>query len=110
MAVDIETGRPKLANVSGGLSGPAIKPVALHKVYLVANAVDIPVIGIGGIMDHRDALEFLIAGARAVQVGTANFINPRATVDIVEGLGRFCLEKGIGAIGEIIGSLKADCS
>ena len=80
--------------------------MALHMVYQVARTVGIPVIGIGGIMDHRDAREFLIAGAAAVQIGTANFINPRATLDVLEGLGRFCREKGIGRIGEIVGSLR----
>jgi dihydroorotate dehydrogenase (NAD+) catalytic subunit len=106
MAIDIETRLPKLANISGGLSGPAIKPVALYQVWQVVNAVKIPVIGIGGITDYRDALEFLIAGARAVQVGTANFVNPRASLDIIEGLRGYCLEKGIDNINDIIGSLK----
>jgi len=106
MAIDIERRRPKLANISGGLSGPAIKPVALYQVWQVVNAVKIPVIGIGGIMDYRDALEFLIAGARAIQVGTANFVNPRATLEIIEGLRGYCLEKGIDNINDIIGSLK----
>ena len=77
MAIDVDSGMPKLANISGGLSGPAIRPVALHMVYQVVKTFDIPVIGVGGIMDYRDALEFFIAGARAVQVGTASFVNPR---------------------------------
>jgi dihydroorotate dehydrogenase (NAD+) catalytic subunit len=106
MAIDIETRLPKLANISGGLSGPAIKPVALYQVWQVVNAVKIPVIGIGGITDYRDALEFLIAGARAIQVGTANFVNPRASLDILEGIKSYCLEKGIDNINDIIGSLK----
>jgi len=106
MAVDIETRAPRLANISGGLSGPAIKPVALHMVYQVVKAVKIPVIGVGGIMDHRDALEFIIAGARAIQVGTANFVNPRATLDIIEGIEKYCVEKGIDKIRDIIGSIK----
>lgn len=106
MVIDIESRTPKLANVSGGLSGPAIRPVALHMVYQVVNSVDIPVIGVGGIMDYRDALQFLIAGARAVEVGTVNFVNPRATLDILEGIRKFCVEKGIAHIDEIIGSLK----
>jgi dihydroorotate dehydrogenase (NAD+) catalytic subunit len=106
MAVDVENRRPVLANVTGGLSGPAIKPVALHMVYQVARAVDIPVIGIGGIMDPRDALEFLIAGARAVQVGTANFVNPKATIDILEGLEAFCRDNGFSRIDEVIGSIR----
>jgi dihydroorotate dehydrogenase (NAD+) catalytic subunit len=105
MAIDVETRTPKLANVSGGLSGPAIRPVALHMVYQVVKTVGIPVIGMGGIMDHRDALEFLIAGARAVQVGTASFVNSRATLDVLEGLRRYCREQGVDRIEEIIGSL-----
>lgn len=108
MAVDIDKRRPRLANLSGGLSGPAIRPIALYMVYRVVRAVRIPVIGMGGIMDYRDALEFLIAGARAVQVGTANFANPRATLDIVDGLRRYCVEKKIGRIEEVIGTLTTD--
>ncbi len=110
MAIDIETRLPKLANISGGLSGPAIKPVALYQVWQVVNAVKIPVIGIGGITDYRDALEFLIAGAMAVQVGTANFVNPRASLDILEGIRDYCLERGIAHISDIIGSLKLTTS
>ena len=106
MAVDIEERVPKLANISGGLSGPAIRPVALHMVYRVVREVSIPVIAIGGIMDYRDALEFLMVGARAVQVGTANFVNPKTAPEMVEGLSRFCVEKGIDRIEDIIGSLK----
>jgi len=108
MAIDIESHAPKLANISGGLSGPAIRPVALHMVYQAVKAVNIPVIGIGGIMDYRDALEFLIAGAQAVQVGTANFVDPRAALNIVEGLRIYCKEKGIAHINELTGSLKLD--
>lgn len=106
MAVDIESRTPKLANISGGLSGPAIRPVALHMVYQVVKTVDIPVIGVGGIMDYRDALEFLMAGACAIEVGTANFVNPHASMDILEGIRKFCEEKDIDHIGELIGSLK----
>ncbi|MBW1736993.1 MAG: nitronate monooxygenase, partial [Deltaproteobacteria bacterium] len=102
MAIDIYTREPKLASFSGGLSGPAIRPVALYMVHEVVSAVRIPVIGIGGIVDYRDALEFLIAGARAIQVGTANFVNPRATLDIVEGLKKFCEDQGISSIDEIM--------
>jgi dihydroorotate dehydrogenase (NAD+) catalytic subunit len=108
MAIDIERRRPKLANISGGLSGPAIKPVALYQVWQAVNTVKIPVIGIGGIMDYRDALEFLIAGAKAIQVGTASFVNPRATLEILDGLKSYCLEKGIDDINDIIGSLNVD--
>ena len=108
MAVDIESREPRLASVSGGLSGPAIRPVALYMVREVVKAVRIPVIGIGGITDYRNALEFLICGAKAVQVGTANFVNPRATLDIVEGLRKFCDDQGVSSIDEIIGTLKED--
>jgi len=106
MAIDIEKRVPKLANITGGLSGPAIRPVALFMVHQVVRAVKIPVIGVGGIVDYRDALEFLIAGASAIQIGTANFVNPRASLDIVEGLRSFCQEKGIDRIEDLIGTLK----
>ena len=106
MAVDIERRRPKLANVSGGLSGPAIRPVALFMVYQVVRSVRIPVIGMGGIMNERDALEFLIAGARAVQVGTANFVDPQAPIRIIEGLKDYCRKNEIGSLDEIVGSLQ----
>jgi dihydroorotate dehydrogenase (NAD+) catalytic subunit len=106
MAIDIKSRRPKLANVFGGLSGPAIKPIALYMVYQVARAVKIPVIGMGGIMDHKDAVEFLMVGARAVEMGTANFVNPRATLEAIEGLRAYCAENGIREIGEIVGSLR----
>ena len=106
MAIDIESRTPRLANISGGLSGPAIRPVALYMVYQVVQAVNIPVIGVGGIVDYRDALEFLIAGASAIQVGTANFISPKATLNIIEGLKKFCEKRKIGRIEEIIGTLK----
>jgi dihydroorotate dehydrogenase (NAD+) catalytic subunit len=107
MAVDIHTRRPKIANITGGLSGPAIRPVALRMVWQAAQTVKIPVVGIGGIMTAEDALEFLIVGATAVQVGTANFVNPRATTDIIEGIERFLAQKGIGSVKEIVGSLDA---
>jgi len=106
MAIDIETRRPKLANITGGLSGPAIKPVALRMVWQTAQSVKIPVIGIGGIMTAKDALEFLIAGAVAVQVGTANFINTHATIDIIEGIEVFLMERNIADIANIIGTLE----
>ncbi len=106
MAVDVPTRKPKLANITGGLSGPAIKPIALRMVWEAAQAVRIPVIGIGGIMNAMDAMEFFIVGARAVQVGTANFVNPRVTVEIVEGLRRYLVENNISNINEIIGSLR----
>ena len=106
MAIDIETRRPKLANITGGLSGPAIKPVALRMVWQVARAVNVPVVGIGGIMTAKDALEFLIAGAVAVQIGTANFINPHATTDIIDGIETFLMERNISDISDIIATLK----
>jgi dihydroorotate dehydrogenase (NAD+) catalytic subunit len=108
MAVDIATRRPKLANMVGGLSGPAIKPIALYLVHKVAAAVKIPVIGLGGIMDYRDALEFLLVGARAIQVGTANFINPKTAIEIVHGLTDFCSREKISNINEIIGGLRTN--
>jgi len=106
MAIDIETRRPKIGNITGGLSGPAIKPVALRMVWQVAQTVKVPVVGIGGIMTATDALEFLIAGAMAVQVGTANFINPHATTDIIDGIETFMMERNISDISDIIGTLK----
>ena len=106
MAVDVKTRRPKLANITGGLSGPAIKPIALRMVWNAAQAVRIPVIGVGGIIDASDALEFFIVGARAIQVGTANFVNPRASVEIVEGLDAYLAENNISDISQVIGSLR----
>ena len=106
MAIDVETRRPVLANITGGLSGPAIKPVALRMVWQVARAATIPIIGIGGIMKARDALEFLIAGASAVQVGTANFVNPRATIEILDGLEDFMRANGVSRITKLVGSLE----
>jgi dihydroorotate dehydrogenase (NAD+) catalytic subunit len=105
MAIDIETRRPRLWNVTGGLSGPSIKPVALRMVYQAARAVKIPVVGLGGVATTEDALEFLIAGARAVQVGTANFYDPGTSVRIVHGLRDYCQTKRLH-LSEIIGSLK----
>ena len=104
MAVDIETRRPVLGGVTGGLSGPAIKPVALRMVHLVASAVDIPVIGIGGIMTGKDALEFLMVGARAVQVGTANFVSPKACEQIAFEMDQWLDEHGISNVEDFIGT------
>ena len=106
MAIDIETRHPKLANITGGLSGPAIKPVALRMVWQVVQKVNIPVIGVGGIMTAEDALEFLIAGAVAVQIGTANLINPHATIDIIEGIEAFLIKRNISRITDIIGTFQ----
>ncbi len=107
MAVDIRTRRPVLATVTGGLSGPAIKPVALAKVYEVARAVRIPVLGIGGISNANDAIEFLIAGATAVQVGTANFVDPAAGIKIAAGIEKYCDDNRITDSGALVGSLDA---
>ena len=106
MTIDIEKRTSKLANGSGGLSGPAIRPVALHMVRQVVQTVRLPVIGIGGIREARDALEFLIAGADAVQVGTANFVNPGVSLDIISGIEQFLMERHIESVKEIIGTLK----
>lgn len=106
MAIDLKRRRPALANVFGGLSGPAIKPVALRMVYQVAKSVAIPVIGIGGIETAEDALEFMLAGATAVQIGTANFVNPRASEDVVDGIGAYVIQERLSSIREMIGALK----
>ncbi len=106
MAIDIRKRKSILGNFTGGLSGPAIKPIALSMVCQVAKAVKIPIVGMGGIMSAQDALEFLIAGASVVAVGTANFINPRAPLDVLEGIQNYMKENKIKDIKEIIGSLK----
>ena len=103
MAVDVGTMRPKLSTITGGLSGPAIKPVALRMVWQAARAISIPVIGLGGIMNAEDALEFIMAGATAVQVGTASFINPRAGKEIVAGIEKFLVKKEIDSVSTITG-------
>jgi dihydroorotate dehydrogenase (NAD+) catalytic subunit len=105
MAIDIKTRKPKLSTITGGLSGPAIKPIAIAKVFEVFQNVDIPIIGIGGIMNWMDAVEFLIAGARAVQVGTANFVDPTASIQILNGIISYCEENGISDINDLIGSI-----
>jgi dihydroorotate dehydrogenase (NAD+) catalytic subunit len=102
MAIEVEERRPLLGNVAGGLSGPAIKPLALYMVYRVAGAVEVPVIGCGGITTATDVLEFIMAGARAVQVGTATFVNPKAAIEVIEGIERFLGEKGFGDISELV--------
>jgi dihydroorotate dehydrogenase (NAD+) catalytic subunit len=106
MAIDLGTRRPKLGNVFGGLSGPAIKPVALRMVWEVFNAVKVPVVAMGGIMDARDALEFIVCGASCVCPGTANFINPSCAVEIIDGIRDYCVSNGIADINELKGSLK----
>lgn len=105
MAIDIERRRPMLSISTGGLSGPAVKPVALRMVWQVARAVNIPVIGLGGIMNARDAIEFLMAGATAIQVGTANFIDPSVSVKIVKGMDEWLEAHGCKSVDEIIGAL-----
>jgi len=106
MAVDVKTRRPRLANVVGGLSGPAIKPIALRMVWQVTQATNLPIIGLGGIVSVEDALEFLIVGAKAIQVGTANFVNPRVTLEIISGLEDYLRKQGLRDINEIIGTLE----
>lgn len=103
MAIDVAKMKPSLSTITGGLSGPAIKPIALRMVWQVAKAVRVPVIGIGGIMTTSDALEFLLAGASAVQVGTASFIDPQASIKILEGIEKYLLDKGFNDIREIVG-------
>src|SRR5512136_878978 len=106
MAIDLKSRRPVLANITGGLSGPAIKPIALRMVWQVARAVDVPVIGIGGIMTATDALEFLLAGATAVQVGTASFLDPGAAGRIVREMEQYLVDNGIADVRELIGGLR----
>jgi dihydroorotate dehydrogenase (NAD+) catalytic subunit len=108
MSVDIERRRPYLANITGGLSGPAVKPVALRMVWQAVRCLKIPVIGIGGIASAADALEFLITGATAVEIGTANFIHPAVTMLIIDGITEYMKRHGIARIEELIGSLKTD--
>lgn len=105
MAVDVERMRPCLSTVTGGLSGPAVRPVAVRMVWQVAKVVEIPVIGLGGIMNGRDALEFILAGASAIEVGTANFIDPAVTVKIVDYINDFCERHGVSDINDIVGAV-----
>lgn len=107
MAIDIERRRPVLANATGGLSGPAIKPIALRMVWQVARAVTVPVIGIGGIMSATDALEFILAGATAIQVGTASFLNPAAAQEIAVGMEAWCAAHGVARVSDLIGALES---
>ena len=106
MAIDLEKRTPKLANVFGGLSGPAIKPLTLRMVYQVAQRVHIPIVGIGGIVSASDALEYMVAGASAIEVGTANFIDPESTEKIIRDMEAYCETNGIERLARIIGSLK----
>ncbi|NLA24244.1 MAG: dihydroorotate dehydrogenase, partial [Bacteroidales bacterium] len=107
MAIDVKTRKPKLSTITGGLSGPAVKPVALRMVWQVYNAVKIPICGLGGIMNADDAIEFLLAGASCIQVGTANFINPLASVKIIEDIKVYCDTYGVKNIKELIGGMKS---
>ncbi len=106
MAIDAKTRRPQLARVVGGLSGPAIKPIALRMVYETHKAVKLPLLGMGGIMTGTDAVEFMLAGATAVAVGTANFVNPTATIDVVAGIEDYCRRNGVADVNELIGGLQ----
>ncbi len=105
MAIDVKTRSSVLGNITGGLSGPAIKPVALRMVWQVHNAVSLPIIGMGGIMDARDALEFIIAGASAVAVGTANFVNPKTSLEVLEGIESYLSKNNFKDINDLVGSL-----
>lgn len=107
MAIDVESRRPRLSTITGGLSGPAIKPIALRMVWQVSKAVKVPIIGMGGISSTEDALEFILAGATAIAVGTATFSNPNILPEIISGLDRYLTEKGIGNINELIGGIRA---
>ena len=106
MAVNAETQRPVLSTVTGGLSGACVKPIALRMVWQVYHAVKVPIIGLGGIMNATDAIEFFLAGATAIQVGTANFINPRVTMEILDGIAAYLERKNIGSVRELVGQLK----
>lgn len=106
MAIDIRTRRPKLGNVMGGMSGPAVKPIVVRMVYQCHRAVSIPIIGCGGISTAEDALEFMLAGATAVQVGTATFIQPTAMIDVIDGLVRLCQQQGITRLSDLVGAVE----
>ncbi|KLU64947.1 MULTISPECIES: dihydroorotate dehydrogenase [Desulfosporosinus] len=103
MSIDLNSQRPVLANTFGGLSGPAIRPVAVRMVWQVAEAVDLPIIGMGGITSWQDAVEFLLAGATAVSIGTGNFYNPQAPLDVVEGIRNYCEQRGYSSVQELVG-------
>jgi dihydroorotate dehydrogenase (NAD+) catalytic subunit len=107
LAIDLQRRKPVLANITGGLSGPAIKPVALRMVWQVARAVKLPIIGIGGIMNASDALEFILAGASAVQVGTASFINPSVAQEIAAGMEQWLVENNVASVSSLVGELEA---
>ena len=106
MAVDVKRRRPVLARVVGGFSGPAVKPVALRMVWQCSKAVSVPILGMGGVITGTDAVEFMLAGATAVAVGTANFMNPQATVDVIDGIIDYCEEQGVNDVNDLIGALE----
>ena len=106
MAIDAEKRKPILSTVTGGMSGAAVKPIALRMVWQVAKAVKIPVVGLGGIMNWKDAVEFLLAGASAIQIGTANFIDPAITVKVAEGIDDYLNRHGYSSVRDIIGALE----
>lgn len=108
MAIDLKTRKPILGNIVGGLSGPAVKPIALRMVWQVANAVKVPIIGMGGIVNTEDALEFMLAGASAIAVGTANFINPSVAVTVAQGMEHYLKQEKLTHINQVIGQLKID--
>jgi dihydroorotate dehydrogenase (NAD+) catalytic subunit len=107
MAINAETRKPLLSTITGGLSGPCVKPIALRMVWQVANAVKIPVIGMGGIMNATDAIEFMLAGASAIQIGTANFIDPTVTIKVIDGIDEYLNRHGCKSVHEIIGAMRA---
>lgn len=106
MAIDVKRRRPVLARVVGGFSGPAVKPVALRMVWQCSKAVSVPILGMGGVTTGTDAVEFMLAGATAVAVGTANFMNPQATVDVIDGIIDYCEEQGVNDVNDLIGALE----
>ena len=106
MAIDVKRRRPVLARVVGGFSGPAVKPVALRMVWQCSKAVSVPILGMGGVTTGTDAVEFMLAGATAVAVGTANFMNPQATVDVIDGIIDYCEEQGVNDLNDLIGALE----
>ncbi len=105
MSIDVERQRPHLSTITGGLSGAAVRPVAVRMVWQVAHAVKIPVVGLGGIMNGRDAIEFMLAGARAIEVGTANFIDPAVTIKIIDYMNDYCERHGVDDINDIVGMI-----
>jgi dihydroorotate dehydrogenase (NAD+) catalytic subunit len=110
LAIDVKTRRPKIANITGGLSGPAIRPIAVRMVWEASRAVSIPVVGMGGITNANDALEFIIAGAAAVSIGTANFVNPTAPIEVLEGIEAYLISEGMSSVKDLVGTLNIERS